>query len=157
MTVPVHYAFVIALVLFTCSCVHRRTDSATASAQQADTTTGQVSPSATNWPARVGEKYAPKTFRFHPASVEWRPVPTRRLSYDIIFTIEDKNVPADYFIARCWDTEVDRFRKILEADDGYITVTAFWVNDKTPREDFKGAPEYWVDGRKLLGTLQTKP
>jgi hypothetical protein len=98
-----------------------------------------------------------KTFRFRPASIEWRAVPTRRASYLIICKIEDKDIPADYFVTGCWDTEVDRFRKVLEKDDGYITVVATWVNDRMPKEELKGAPEYWVDGRRLLGTLQTKP
>ena len=98
-----------------------------------------------------------KTFRFRPASIEWRAVRTRRLSYLIVFKIEDKDIPADYFVMSCRESGVDRVRKVLEEDDNYITVVASWVNNRRPGEEFKGAGEYWVDGRVLLGTLQTKP
>jgi hypothetical protein len=109
------------------------------------------------WPARVDGEFVAKTFRFRPASTEWRVIPTRRISYNIVFKIEDADIPADYFVEHCRDTEVERFRKILEGDDGYITVVAIWVNDRIPREDFHGAPEYWVDGRLLVGSLQSTP
>ena len=81
---------------------------------------------------------------------------TRRLSFNIVFRIEDKNVPADYFMAHCWDYEADQFRKILEEDDGYITVIATGVDDRRPKEEFRGSPEYWVDGKLLVGRLQAK-
>ena len=156
MRVLLYYPLCFVLILSTGACVNHRPATSTASAQEAEIPSGQGS-SLTNWPALVGGKYVLKTFRFRPASIEWHAVQTRRLSYTIIFKIEDKNVPAEFFMARCWDTEVDRFRKILEADDGYITVTAFGVNDKIPKEKFKGDGEYWLDGRMLLGDLQTKP
>jgi len=119
-------------------------------------TAGQPNMELTNWPAYVDGIYVLKTFRFRPASTEYREVPTRRQSINIIFKIEDNQIPADYFVVGCWADELERFKQVLAADDGYITVVAMWVNQRVPRDEFKGAASHWVDGRRLIGKLQMK-
>src|SRR5687767_3641591 len=53
------------------------------------------------------------TYRFRPGSVEFRPTGTRRPSFTLWMKIDDKKIPADFFVLvkRVRDTNVDRIRK----------------------------------------------
>lgn len=115
----------------------------------------------TEWPAYVDGQYVVKRFRFPPASVEYRALPTRRPSVLVVFAIKQKEIPADTFAIHLPDETIpsakDRIEKLLRADDGHMTVEAYWVNPPVPKEKWQGAPERWLEGRVLLGKLVEKP
>jgi hypothetical protein len=115
-------------------------------------------PLATNSPAKLGTN----TFRFRPASIEFRDFGTRRQSFTVVIKIDDKKIPADYFVPqqrRLWDTDVEPFRQslrdIMAKDDGYITVVDGILRERIPREKHAGHTNYWIDGRSLLGRIKT--
>jgi hypothetical protein len=113
------------------------------------------------WPAYVNGKFVSKTFRFRPAAIEYRPLPTRGGNTMVIFRIKEKDIPADHFAVsragRLVGPTRERVRKILAEDDGYITVRAYWVNRAVPKAEWGGSPEWWVEGRALLGRWETNP
>jgi hypothetical protein len=120
-------------------------------------TDGPPTSTSTNWPAKVNGTNVLKTFRFRPARTEFHERGTRRQSFTVVFKIEDKDVPADYFMTRCWDTEVELFKELLAADDGYITVVASTVTASVPGQQFLATRPFLVEGRVLQGSLQMKP
>ena len=120
-------------------------------------TEGRVTSTPTNWPARVNGTNVLKTFRFRPVKTEFRERGTRRQSFTVVFKIEDKDVPADYFMTICWDTEVELFKELLAADDGYITVVASTATMAVPGQRFLSTRPFQIDGRVLQGWLKMKP
>jgi hypothetical protein len=120
-------------------------------------TPGPATATSTNWPAQVNGTNVLKTFRFRPTRTEFRERGTRRQSFTVVFKIEDKEVPADYFMTRCWDTEVELFKEFLAEGEGYITVVAWTVTASMPGQQFPATRPFLVDGRILQGSLQMKP
>jgi hypothetical protein len=120
-----------------------------------------VAPPRPGWPAYVNRTFIPRTFRFRPAAIEYRPLPTRGGSTLVIFRIKRRDIPADFFAVTLRGGVVrsaqERVRKILADDGGYITVRATWVNAAVPRAKWGGSPEWWVEGRALLGRWDTNP
>src|SRR5262249_17163906 len=113
------------------------------------------------WPVYVDGKYTHKTFRFRPAAVGYRGFPRHGHPEVLaVFRIKEKDIPADYFMTRVpgfWKEQgEEHVKKLLAVDDGFITVDADWVNLATPKAEWGGAPELWVEGRPLLGELLTK-
>jgi hypothetical protein len=115
--------------------------------------------STTHSPAKMGTN----TFRFRPAAIEFRGLGTRRQSYYVVIKIDDKKIPADYFVPalrRVWDTDEEplrqRLKDIMAKDDGYITVSGV-VRERIPRDKHTGRPEAWVDGRAIHGSIVGLP
>ena len=115
-------------------------------------------PSSNKWPAYIDGKRVPKTFRFKPSSIHYRPLSTRAPKTLVVFGIKEQDIPADYFIFvyRRGSEAEERVKRAIEEDDGYITVFGTWVNLPTPKKDWKGTDESWIDGKMLHGELQTK-
>jgi hypothetical protein len=85
----------------------------------------QTESSEVKWPASIKNKPVLKTFRFRPTQTDWYDMLRRRLDYSIVFKIEDRSVPADYFVvSTVWDTEVACYERAIASDGGYITVVA---------------------------------
>jgi hypothetical protein len=120
------------------------------------TTADETLPSAKapeTWPKYENGRYLERTFRFRPSSIEFRPTGAHVPITAVVFRIEDKDIPADHFIVGIDSSEAAVLKDAIAADDGHITVVADWVNLPTKREDWRGAPELWAEGRPLLGKL----
>ena len=113
---------------------------------------------AEKWPAYINGQYVVRNFRFKPTFVQYRPLPTRSPSTLVVFGIKRADIPADYFTVgyRDGSEEERRVKEAIDSDGGYITVTAHWVNPAESKREWKGSPQWWADGRLLLGELVTK-
>jgi hypothetical protein len=113
-------------------------------------------PGADEWPAYVDGMYVHKTITFKPAKVEYLPTGGRRAVTTVVFRIQDKSIPADYFPVGVFGNEQDVEKvvaKYLKERDGKITVDAYWVNLAVPKKEWTGDPTRWVEGRAMLGKL----
>ena len=118
-----------------------------------------AAPSTTNSPAKIGTN----TFRFRPGAIEFRGLGTRRQSFYVVIKIDDKKIPADYFVPgqrRVWDSEAEPLRKrlkeIMAKDDGYLTVSGV-VRERIPRDKQPGPDAFWIDGRAIHGSIVGLP
>jgi hypothetical protein len=128
---------------------------------------GKATALATRWPSRAAGRYSWKTFRFRPASFQYRNLMTVGGKIAVYIGIRDPAVPADYFHVISDDvpsvpkrlaagrsatpglTErgvAHRLRALQDYDGGYLTVRAYDVGVPHPK---------WPDprGRLLMGHL----
>ena len=102
-------------------------------------------------------KITADSYRFRPGSIEFRHQGTRRPSFTMWMRIDDKKIPANYFVLakRVLDIEVDVIKKqvkdMMEKDDGYVTVMAWPLNEGFTRDTASDA-----EGSRLGGRLMTK-
>jgi len=98
-------------------------------------------------------KITADTYRFRPGSIEFHYTGTRRPSFTLWMKIDDKKIPANYFVLvkRVLDSDVERNRKrvkdIMEKDDGYVTVMAWPLVEDFAREADSDAAVSRLGGR----------
>jgi hypothetical protein len=119
----------------------------------------QPESSEAKWPASIKGRPVLRTFRFRPTQTDWHDMLRRRLDYSIVFKIEDRSVPADYFVVSgVWDTQAACYEKVIASDGGYITVVASAVKPYI-RQSYHHHNLYKImnEGDRILeGTLKMK-
>jgi hypothetical protein len=110
------------------------------------------------WPRLVDGRPVVKTFKLRVTIESQRDLGWRAPASRVVFKIEDKDAPADYFVT-IWRRRTS-LKEALQAAGGQITVAATWVNLPLPHQKrmalLLSPEERWQGKRVLLGAL-TKP